>query len=94
MTELPRFLQRAPHILYVTAAIVFIIAFALNVIEMKQTAAYSVPEDPLVTIAKLRIIYSASLDAIFVAANGLMIHVLLAIWDRLPIAQPPMGEDQ
>ena len=94
MTELPRFLRRAPQILYVTAAMFFVAAVALNIIELRQTSAYSVLGDPLVAVAKLRVIYTSALDAIFIAANGLIVHALLMIWDRLAIAKPLVSDEQ
>jgi hypothetical protein len=80
MTVLPPLIRRVPTILYVAAALFFIASILLNHFELESTMEFARSHDPIVRSARLRAIYQGGLDAAFLAANGVIVHVLLAIW--------------
>ncbi len=88
MTQLPSLVQRAPSFLYGLAILLFLWSFALSYNEISLTSAGTESGDPVVRHAMLRGLYQATLDAVYVAANGVIAHILLAIWRS---GAPPKG---
>jgi hypothetical protein len=84
MTELPRALHRAPRLIYAAAIAVFIFSVALGWSELSATHPYGEPENPVQRLLLMRILYQAGLDSIYLAATGVLAHLLLAIYLRLP----------
>ena len=71
---------RMPRLIYGLAALFFIWSFALSYFEMQATVAYADPENPVVRLAMLRSLFQAALEATYIALNGVIVQVLLAIW--------------
>ena len=82
MTNLPQLVRRAPTIFYVAAISVFVASVALNHLELATTMEFADGRDPIVRMARLRAIYQGGLDAVYLAANGVIAHILLAIWEN------------
>ena len=80
MNGLPPLVQRAPGILYGLAVLFFLASLGLALIEINNTATHVEPGNPIVRQAILRAVYQAALEAVYIAANGIVVHVLLAIW--------------
>ena len=80
MTALPRLVHRAPQMFYAAAVLFFIASVALNHFELKSTMEYVETGNPAVRIARLRSIYQGALEATYLAGNGVLAHILLAIW--------------
>ncbi len=80
MIELPRYVRRAPSLLYGAAFIMFFGSLALSLYENFTTIGHLGHNDPIITQIMLRTLYQALLDAIYLAANGVIAHILLAIW--------------
>ena len=80
MTGLPSLVQRAPSLFYGAALIFFVSAVVLNQMELNSTMAYADPGNPMVMLARLRGLYQAALESVYLAANGVIAHILIAIW--------------
>jgi hypothetical protein len=80
--ELPPIIRRAPAIFYGLAVLFFVASFVLTVREISLTTGYPDADDPLIVHAKLRGLYQAALEALYIVANGVIAQILIAIWDR------------
>ena len=80
MTTLPALVQRVPGIFYGLAAIFFLASVYLTMTEVKATLGYAEAGNPAMRLAMLRGLYQGLLEATYLAANGLLAHILLAIW--------------
>ena len=80
MNGLPPLVQRAPSILYGLAILFFLASLALGISDINATMGYTEPGNPIFRQAMLRAVYQAALEAVYIAANGLVAHILLAIW--------------
>ena len=81
MTGLPPIVQRAPLLLYIAAALFFFAAMAINLRELNtMPTSYDETMRPLVFQAVARSFYQAALEALYIAANGILAQILLAIW--------------
>ncbi len=80
MTGLPRIIQRTPFIFYGLAILFFVASWLLTLNEINVTMGYGEPTNPAITHAKLRGLYEAAREAIYIAANGVLAHILVAIW--------------
>jgi hypothetical protein len=93
MTDLPPLVQRAPTLFYIAAMLFFIAGLLLNLREANSIpTSYDETMRPLVFQAVTRAIYQSALDAVFLAANGVLAHILLAIW-RNGAARGAPGDD-
>jgi ABC-type spermidine/putrescine transport system permease subunit II len=77
---LPPIVQRAPGILYGLAILFFFASLGLTVHELSITMAHAEPGNPIVRQTMLRAIYQSALEAVYIAANGVLAHILIAIW--------------
>jgi len=80
MNELPPLVQRAPSILYGAAGLFFLWSLGLTIGETNITMAGAEPGNPVVRLSMLRGLYQAALEAVYIAANGVVAHILIAIW--------------
>jgi hypothetical protein len=80
MTSLPPVLLRAPRLFYAAAVFFFVASFALSYIQIEQTMATGPTNDAWVRMALLQALLQAALQAFYVAALGVIVHLLLAIW--------------
>ena len=82
MKELPPIIRRAPAIFYGLAVLFFVASFVLTVREINFTTGYPDADNPIVLHGKLRGLYQAALEAVYILANGVIAQILIAIWDR------------
>ena len=93
MTTLPRLVQRAPQIFYGAAVIFFIFSVLLTHLQLGQLARMSAGSGIHDQLVFLSAYFQAAQTALFIAADGVIVHVLLAIW-RNGRPQPGRGDDQ
>jgi hypothetical protein len=80
MNHLPPIIRRIPSIFYGLALLFFVAAWGLSLFELSTTMPGVEPDNPVVRVAKLRGLYDAAREALYIAANGVLAHILLAIW--------------
>ena len=81
MSSLPPVVQKAPYLFYGAAVLFFFVAMALHFREMNAVpTSYDETMRPLIFTALARGFYQAALEALYLAANGVLAHILLAIW--------------
>ena len=94
MTGLPPLVQRAPYLFYGAAVLFFFAAMALNMRELNAVpTSYDETMRPLVFTALARGFYQAALESLYLAANGVLAHILLAIW-RDGAARRTRGDEE
>ena len=86
MTESDRLLDRAPATIFVLAGLLFIWSIANGFWELRLNNAYLESADPIVGVMKSKIHFQAVLDSLFLAANGVLIKVLLNIYKKVTSA--------
>ena len=86
MSGLPRIVQRAPALFYGAAVLFFLASVGLNYLELESTMEFVNGSNPMVRIARLRALYQGALESLYIAANGILAQILLAIWSsgRVP----------
>jgi len=88
MTRLPDFLRKLPYAFYFLAALMFVWTLANGWLE---TVVYGALPDPtfpsLQTYQKSFALLQALERAAYLVSNGAIIHVLIAIFDRLGAAK-------
>ena len=83
MKPLPQLVVRAPSIFYGLGVLVFFLSFSSTLYEIYGGSfQYASPGDPLVRAALWRGFTSSFTESIYLAANGVLFHILLAFWDR------------
>ena len=92
MSGLPTLVQRAPGILYGLAALFFLASLGLGLGDINTTMGYAEPGNPMVRQAVLRTIYQSALEAVYIAGNGVIAHILIAIWHNGARSQGGEGE--
>ena len=81
MKQLPDLLRRLPYAFYGLAALVFVWQLANQWMSMSPLTEYA--DDTAVILGKSMGLYSALIEAAYVVANGAIIHVLIAIHDKV-----------
>lgn len=71
---------RMPKLIYGLAVLFFIWSFALSYFDLQSATAYADPENSAVRLMMLRALYQAALEAAYIALNGVIVQILLAIW--------------
>jgi|GEM_PF-1498971 len=82
MSSLPALVHRAPKILYIAAVLFFLGSMTLTLCEVSVTmgSGNDLHGNPMVRVAVLRGLYQALLDALHIAATGVLAHILIAVW--------------
>ena len=94
MSGLPKLVQRAPYIFYGLAVVIFAGSWLLTIVEVNTSMGYAEPNNPVASLAKWRGLYQAALEAIYIAGTGVMLHILLAIWQsRVTESRTEMPRD-
>ena len=84
MKGLPILLRRAPSIFYGLAVVFFVWYLANAWFGLAAMNPYSDPTlESIENIQKSDHLFRASLDAVYLAANGAIVQVLIAIYDRI-----------
>jgi hypothetical protein len=87
VTSLPNFVLRAPWIFYAAATALFVYSFALGHYELWVQYRFAGMEEAPLRVARFRIFQTALTEFIYAASNGVLAHILLAIWYKLPAAK-------
>lgn len=83
MTELPAILRKVPTIFYVLAAAYFLLSFGSTVIDANSVDTSYAPEMATAVRSELiRGFLLAAVDAILIAAWGVLFEFLIAFWNR------------
>ncbi len=84
MTGLPDYLRRLPYLFYTFAALLFVWNLANQWLNINAMATFSdVSLEQVEGYQKSVAIYGAVVEAAYMVANGAMLHVLIAIFDKL-----------
>ncbi|MCB2088101.1 MAG: hypothetical protein R3E18_06115 [Sphingomonadaceae bacterium] len=85
MTTLPPIVRRLPTIFYALGALFFLWSIGNSWVELAMLAnPYGdIGMQGIENLAKSKSLYQASVEAAYMVANGAVIHVLIAIFDRL-----------
>ena len=83
MTPLPKVLRRAPQIFYTAAAIYFVWYLGNTYVELVTMPEIANGLEGVAGLVKSKTLFEASLEALYLVANGAMIQVLIAIYDKL-----------
>ena len=78
-------LRRVPKLIYVLAVVFFVWSVGNSFWEFRLTNLYSAGDDPTVAYSKSKALFQASLDSVFLFTSGVMIDVLIRIFDKLPV---------
>ena len=79
--SLPPIILRMPRLIYALAVLFFLWSFVLSYFELQTRMGNVDAENPMVRLAMLRGLFQAALEATYIALNGVIVHVLLAIWE-------------
>ena len=77
---------RMPKIIYGIALLFFVWSFALSYVEMSGAMSFLDTQDSMVRSMMLRALFQAALEATYIALNGVLVHLLIAIWHNGRIA--------
>lgn len=82
MTDLPRLVQRAPQLLYAAAVLYFLASVVLTHFQLEDAFQGAAPgtADATTRLALFNAWLQAAEISVYLAANGVLAHILLAIW--------------
>lgn len=80
MSSLPPLLLRAPSFFYAGAVIFFVGSVVLSTFELNNMMGYVERDNPMFRLGLLRAVLQAAEGAVYMAANGVLAHLLIAIW--------------
>jgi hypothetical protein len=86
MSGLPDMVRRLPQVFYAAAAIVFVWQLANAFAEMSLmggTSGLDEAAGAMTGLTKSKVLEFAVKDALYLVANGAIIHVLIAIYDKV-----------
>jgi hypothetical protein len=86
------FIRRIPRLAYALAVLFFAWAVANGFWELSLTQTYGDPNNPMILYAKSNILFRAALDSTFLVTSGVMIEVLIRIFDRLGVKTQEKAE--
>jgi len=78
--SLPPILLRAPSFFFAGAVLFFLASCVLSVFELNSSMGYVDRDNPMFRLGLLRAVLQAAEGAAYLAAYGVLIRVLLAIW--------------
>jgi hypothetical protein len=85
-------IRRMPKLIYVLAVLFFVWAIANGFWELSLTNTYADPDSPMITYLKSNVLFRAALDSAFLVTSGVMIDVLIRIFDRVSGKAPGAAE--
>ncbi len=92
MIAVPPTLCRAPTLFYGAAIIMFGWSMTMVYYEaVSLTAPYDSAGEHALRLTLLKGLYQSVLEGLYLAANGAIVHVLLAIWGKLAPSQTGAG---
>ena len=84
MTTLPQFLRRLPFVFYGLAVIFFVWNLGNQWVTLTAMGQYADPSlEGVMAYQKSVALYGAFVEAAYMLANGAMLHILIAIFDKL-----------
>ncbi|GAB5481651.1 MAG: hypothetical protein Pars92KO_14080 [Parasphingorhabdus sp.] len=83
MKDLPQFVRRFPYIFYFLALVTGIWRYTNDWLTVSESMQYATDLGPMKTIARSTALYWGVVEAAYMAASGAMIHVLIAIYDKV-----------
>ena len=84
MSALPQLLRRSPNIFYGLAVVFAIWSIANGWLEMTTYAGIDDPTlEGIMNLTKSKLLYQAFLEAVYLVASGALIHILIAVYDKL-----------
>lgn len=84
MTALPNLIRRMPFIFYGFAVLFFVWNLVNQYFTMAAMNPYTDPMmEGVMNLEKSSALYQALLESTYIVANGVLIQVLIAIFDRL-----------
>lgn len=83
MTTLPQFLRRLPYVFYFLAVIIGGWRYFNDWMTASAAMQYADDAGPMKTIARSTALYWGAAEAAYMVANGAMLHVLIAIYDKV-----------
>jgi|GWRWMinimDraft_5_1066013.scaffolds.fasta_scaffold05004_2 hypothetical protein len=87
MNGIPKALRRVPQFFYVASAIFFVWYLGNTYVELVTMPDIANGLEGVAGLVKSKTLFEASLEALYLVANGAMIHVLIAIYDKLGTAE-------
>jgi len=95
MSDLPRLVQRAPQFFYVAAILFFVGSVVLTHLQLADslqgTGDTAGTMESFARQALLGAWLQAAERSLYLAANGVVVQILLAIWRNTRRAEPPEG---
>ena len=85
-------IRRMPRLVYALAVLFFVWAIANGFWELSITQAYADPQSSMILYAKSGVLFRALLDSTFLVTSGVMIDVLIRIFDRLGVKTQEAAE--
>lgn len=82
MTHLPQMLRRLPYLFYALAVLFFAWQLANQWATLSLTYQYG-DDGGMHALGKSMALYAASTEAAYMFANGALVHVLIAIYDKV-----------
>jgi hypothetical protein len=82
MKQLPDMLRRLPYVFYALAAVFFVWQLANQWATLTVTYQYD-DGGGMAALSKSMALYSALSEAVYMIANGAIIHVLIAIHEKV-----------
>jgi hypothetical protein len=84
VSHLPHYLRQLPYVFYALAVVLFVWSLANQWLALTamENFSYSVYED-VPTFQKSSALYGAVAEAAYMAANGAMLQILIAIFDKM-----------
>lgn len=83
MTVLPQFVRRLPFVFYALAVIIGGWRYYNDWSAAAASMQYATDAGPMKTIARSTALYWGAAEAAYMVANGAMLHVLIAIYDKV-----------
>ena len=81
MKPLPHMVRRLPSVFYGLGAVFFVWQLANQWMSLSITSQFG--DESILALGKSMALYSASLEAAYMVANGAIIHVAIAIYDKV-----------
>ena len=83
MKPLPDMLRRLPYVFYTLAALFFVWELANQWMSISYTTQYASGTDVMVRLSKSMALFSAFREAVYILGNGAVLHVAIAIYDKV-----------
>ncbi len=93
MSGLPPMVARAPSLFFAGAVIFFVLSLLLSIFELNSSMGDVERTNPMYRLGVLRAALQAAEAAVYIAANGVVARLLIAIWEAVA-AQRARGVEE